>query len=248
MSRAFTASGHNLRTSSFPNNAAQGSVSCWFRPNWSSGDSAQHVPWWHDTTTVGTYMEFQHYTDNNIYVGWEGGVNTRIVVADTGLFTAGQWAHWLYTWSDVNNNQRLYRNGSLIGSQLGVALASVTFSELTLGNYGSLLPQFNLDGDLAEYAEWDVELDPDEAVALAKGASPLTNPKIISTPHGLDIYFDLIGRYSPEINRVNINANGGGTITVTGAGTGTHPPIFYPRRRAIGQPSAVAATGYLLVA
>src|SRR5215469_16326686 len=118
MARAFSTNIDRVENQSFPAVGPAGTISCWIQPTFNSGVGSQFVFW--DICGVvsgGDLPSFQHFTDNNIYCGFNtsGGGDQRIVVADTGLFTNGVWANWVFTWSS-GGNQVLYKNLVSIGT------------------------------------------------------------------------------------------------------------------------------------
>lgn len=77
----------------------------------------------------------------------------------------------------------------------------------------------NWDGDLAEAAIWNVGLNDEELIALAKGYSPL-----FIRPQNLVFYCPIWGNDSPEIDII-----GGLQLTLDGSpAKSDHPPIIYP--------------------
>lgn len=74
------------------------------------------------------------------------------------------------------------------------------------------------DGDIAEFALWDVALTQNEITALSLGFSPL-----FIRPNNLQCYQPLIGVYSPEIDIVR-----GFNFTVSGSPSqSAHPAMIY---------------------
>jgi hypothetical protein len=229
-----------------PTNSAPGSagtISIWLKPTWNSGDSVAHYLFSFLGNTGGSAnirFHFDKEGDNNIYCGWLRITpldNTRLVVADTGLFASGTWAHWAYRWSDSANTQALFFNGTSIASS-GAALTAYSLNErATLGNFQSAINDAEIDGSLAEYGLYDTSLSNDEITALAKGFSPA-----LVAPASLQAYLPLIGNASPETNLL------GEAYTVGGATKSDHPRIYYPTApyypsiTAAAPPAPVAAT------
>ena len=234
MARAFSSSTHNLRTSGGALAYAptfDGTISIWINPAWNAGDSAQHVFWQYNTSGTSSFISFQKFSDNKIYVGqFLSTVDIRISVNDTALFSSGVWANWIYDWSDAANTQTIYRNNSSVGSRSTTFSTAVTaHNEFTLGNQGSAFTQVNCNSRLAEYGEWNVVLTAGERAALAAGVSPL-----LVRPSNLKRYRPLSGFVTPENDWV-----AGDALTVTSAASYPHPRVIMPRRRRMNVASVV---------
>lgn len=113
----------------------------------------------------------------------------------------------------------------------------------TIDNTGIAVARTNaqnfwqLDGSIAEVGIWNVALTDAEVAILAAGFSPL-----FVRPANLVAYWPLIGRYSPEIDRV-----GGFDMTLVNTpGVADHPRIIYPTLKFPLLAPAAVAVGVLL--
>ena len=75
-----------------------GTILLWFKPNWSSGDSADHMLYTCGVQSGAVpsaswaFLRMEKFTDNNVYMGaYINATDYRVIVADTGLFTSGTW-------------------------------------------------------------------------------------------------------------------------------------------------------------
>src|SRR5208337_3461536 len=132
-------------------NQTNGSISIWIKPSgWSSGDGTVHVFWFF--TASSDRPSFQHYNDNTLVIGWDSG-SGRIIISDSGLFSDGVWAHWLFTW-DSSGGQVLYRNGVSVGSNANTSFTNAA-SQFTVGNYPTAVgSNFGSNAYLADFAYW----------------------------------------------------------------------------------------------
>ena len=176
--------------------------------------------------------------------GWEGGATTGAKYQcrfDTSrLRLEVQGAAWVGTatpddgaWhavafatpaSDDLSGTVCYLDGSAdTRSNSGTATINTgTSNNLTIGNTPGGLATSTFDGDMAEYAVWDVELTTAELVMLTGG---LVSPLLVR-PESL-VYF------VPFVRDEDRDIVGGDTLSVTGTGSvsvADHPRVFYPRR------------------
>ena len=122
------------------------------------------------------------------------------------------------TSENVANNQAFDNTPTPTESNIGCVLDSS-------GN-----PVEFFEGLIAEVAKWNRELSDAEITALGKGFSPLF------MSNSLEFYAPLIGRFSPEINRL-----ASVTGTITGAVAAPHPRIIYPSSAQIRRYTTAAA-------
>lgn len=217
MARSFTSTSDYLSAASPPNPGGAGSIFVRIKPNWSSGDGVTHYFYEYVNSGAVTFLSFVKFSDNNIYAGWfiSGSTSARVVIADTGLFSSGVWDDWLLTWDDVADQNFLYRNGTQVGSDATAFTAQTGFPDYYMGrtNTGN-----TANAELAEYGKWNYVLSAGERGALFATGSPL------NLPNGLEHYYSLIGRNSPETDY-----RGNYDLTVTGSPSAApHPRVFYP--------------------
>lgn len=194
-------------------------------PNWSSGDSAIHQFWGFGTYDGLDYrlFGFQKYSDNSIYLGWEGdaghGGDQRITLADTGIFVSGTWANHIITWDDAGDVEKYYVDNIEKGSRTSTLTTQTLLGSETIGNvYEGLGAGSTADAIFAELARWDRVITEDERASLQAGFSPLC------LINGLKQFIPLMGRESPEPDYV-----AGKTYTLTGTPSHSeHPRIIYP--------------------
>lgn len=227
MSRRFAGTTHRLTSATFGGVASAGSIGFWLRPNWSSGDSAKHVFFINADDNLTSGPGFQKFSDNQIYCGFEGGGfgDDRIIVSDSGLFSAGVWAYWLFTWtSAAGGSCSLYRNNVLVGSRSPVT--PFVRTALTVGNY--FTPAENCDADMAELAYWPAVLTAADRALLLNGAYA-NSPLLSAAPTN---YWRLVGDASPEPDFADSK-----NLTVTGPTTAPAPPPW------TGVPAPPTASG-----
>jgi hypothetical protein len=162
MALNFGAADDYLTNARFP--ASGGSISFWLRPNWNSGDGVAHF--FIAGEGSGNFFQALKYSDDNCYFGlWQGAAETRVVFADTGIFSAGAWVHILITW--INGGTT---TGYINGAAKGTQGSTPTF---TLDNgflVGSRAGLTGADAAMAEIGIWNVALTANEALALSRGA------------------------------------------------------------------------------
>lgn len=211
---------------------AKASVAAW---GWRASTS--------DTVAFGQYLfpyrfSLLHYSDGNVYTSAEDGTGTFNAYAST----VTGWNHYLMvfdgTQATSGDRIQLYINGTALTRG-----TSGLFPTTLASGANQPAFRFGIDnsgsgdrfwgGAIAECGVWDIDLGPDDAVALSLAYSPL----LVRRDH-LKHYWDLIGRYSPERERM-----AGATGTVTGATTMDHPRMLYAGRHRLRRYSTAAAGG-----
>ncbi len=148
---------------------------------------------------------------------YDGTANQPL--ANIGGVTAGAWFHAAAVYSS-GTSAAIYLNASkATGTSAGASAPLSSRAEIARGGpvYGAGANQF--DGRIAEAGVWNVALTDDDVASLAKGFSPM-----LVRPEGLQNYWDLMGKNSPEIDRF-----GAADMTLNNAPTaGDHPPIITP--------------------
>jgi hypothetical protein len=150
--------------------SANGTIATWLKPSWSSGDGNTHAIW-HLGGTNDT-PSWQKFSDNNNYVGFTNNANSRVVFADTGLYTSGTWYHLVFTWG---SQQQVFINAVSKGTQ-SISFLRPTAGALRIGGYASGTDPLSSVGTYADWTYWNRVLSQAEIVALTKGISPLTMP------------------------------------------------------------------------
>jgi hypothetical protein len=147
-------------------------------------------------------------------------------------YPANTWFHAAAVFA-ASNSRFAYLNGTAGTEQTGSATPAPEVTSIGRRNNTT---QDYLDGSVAEAAIWNVALTAAEIAALAQGVSPL-----FVRAGNLVAYWPLLGRTSPEIDRV-----GRFDLTATGTVAIAHP-------RMVGRPSTVhverrttGATAYTL--
>lgn len=216
MARAFNdASGHSLDNGAAVLTAVPITMACWFQTD--------------DLTIV---QELMSLTD----VAASGNRSFELIIAGTiagdplrarcnggtgASSTAGPsantWAHACAVFS-ANNARACYLNGGNKGTE-ATTVTPTGINRTALGRKNDATADLNLSGLLAEAAIWNVALTDTEVAILALGTSPL-----LVRPDALAAYWPLIGRASPEIDRV-----GDFPLTVTGATAADHCRIIRAR-------------------
>lgn len=224
MARNFAATSHIVTTSNTATcPAAQGTVSYWFKPGFSSGSSTFRFVFKAKLSSSPNNREWGMVigSDNNIYAGWVDFTAAdfdELAVSDAGLFVSGTWAHWAMTWSDTANTIELFVNGSSVGvrSTALVTYAAGTGYSHSIGN----LPSSGLGdarGDIWGYALYDSVLSAADISALAKGFAPT-----LVSPATLQCYVPLECKQATEIDLVS-----GAAWAVTSAAVAENPRVIY---------------------
>jgi hypothetical protein len=164
------------------------------------------------TTTTNGSVAFQ-VRDN-------GGRIDIGYVASTG-FNDGAWHHFVAVRNAATT--RLYLDGTeqtLTFSSNAIGTAAITFARpISLGarNLRGVYDQ-RLDGEIAHWAQWDVELSLSDVESLYDGAIPE-----MVLPKSLVNYYPLVGG-DPELDIVGVN-----NLIVTGTTVTDDPSkIYYP--------------------
>lgn len=213
-----------LSSPSSPRPGTDGTVVILVKPNWSSGDSATHPLWFFKGSSSGEFS-FQKFSDNKVYIGWYGAADHRVVVNDTGLFTAGTWASHIFTWTDAGDDARYYVENVEVGSRTST-VTTFSLGNISVGNYDASVGSANANADLAEFAFWSVRLDEAERKALKNGYSP-----ILIRPTSLQAYFPLVR---------GVNDVRGMVLTVSGPAVADHSRVILSLRQRVILPM----TGY----
>jgi hypothetical protein len=197
--------------------ASSGTVGCWAMTANGPGSSVQIYFW--NTNATNDAPSLQRFSDNNFYAGFTNAGNTRVVVADTGLYSANVWAHFALTWT--SSLQTFYINGVSRGTQ-AFTFSSPGAQQFCIGNINTSTGGDELHGNVADFAYWSTNLSAAELTALANGARPYR----IRTG-SLGLWLPLDGRQSPEPDLSGKALNG----TVSGATLAFGPPFmpFTPR-------------------
>jgi hypothetical protein len=214
MSRSFDATGNQFATpvaSSLL--AVTGSVTFWFNPGWNSGDGIDHQVV--DCEQAGDFFRFQKYLDDNCYIGWDfGGVDDRVIFADTGLFVSGTWAHWAVTWTS-GGTTTVYKDGVSKGTHVtptSPSIASQTY-------FGARPTLTGANGLIADIALWNSAISSGSVVSLAGGARPNT---ITPSPF---TWAPFDGVASPEPDNIDSNPF---TLSGSPPAGGSSPPYSGP--------------------
>lgn len=150
----------------------------------------------------------------------------------TGNFSIDTWTHAAAVFAS-STSRSAYRDGTNKATDTYNWIPT-GLDKVSIGVRNSSAYENYFSGDIAEAAIWDVALTDAEIAMLAKGASP-----VMVRPASLVSYWPLIGRESPEPDRV-----GGYNLTLTNAPiAAAHPRIFYvpkPKTLWIGQPPLIA--------
>lgn len=135
----------------------------------------------------------------------------------TTTFTTGTLHHACGIHAAANDT-RVFIDGGSKNTSTTSTTPTVDDTRIGTLNNGGTIENF-FDGDIAEVGIWNVALTDPEVLVLSTGMSPL-----LVRPSSLVGYWPLIGRYSPEIDRV-------GRFDMTLDNTpafADHPRMFYP--------------------
>lgn len=201
------------------------SMACWFRPA---------------NVTQTAVLMIQSETANNdgFYLMMDGtsmmGRTSAGGLTDDArlesVVTANAWQHGCFV-SSATNARAIYHNGTR-GTDGTGTLTPSGINQTTLADLGSGFWQFN--GRLARAAIWNVALsDADVAALYSRGMA--VSPALVR-PEGLVAWWDLIGKYSPEIDAV-----GGFDMTLTASPTAADGPRLAGHRRRVNPFAAAGA-------
>lgn len=146
--------------------------------------------------------------------------------------TFNQWVHICVTYDSgsISNDPKVYYDGverSVTGESNPSSIAT-NADPYVIGNRSNDNAR-TWDGGLAEFAIYDRILTQEEITSLAKGYSPLFNPR------GLVFYADLV--------RDLKDVKGTGTLTGTDVSARSHPRIIYPNQLNFLPATAVGGGG-----
>jgi hypothetical protein len=234
----------------------RGSICFRFKPNWTSGDNAQHCMWAYESV-AGRSLGFFKTTDNLYLVGWYTGTGAynpaeerRIISPDrpsigggdptTAIFIADEEALWVYTWDVTLSEQTLWKDGVKINGR-GFAPAgyateyappfpSYVMDSLAVGN--NLAGTLPADGPISEFGRFDYILSPDRMQDIVwegiAGMSP-----------GPAHWVPILGDDSPEPAEV-----GPDLIVVGTPAQAAHPTFSAPPPLTFDKPAAGTPIDY----
>jgi len=125
---------------------SSGSFSFWFKPDWSSNDSATHALFG-AATDGSNFFRGEHYNDNTWYIGfYVSSTDYRVIIDATDMpVSSGTWYLLTVTWDDTANNTYVYLDDTSEGSKTD-ALSTVTPSgSFYVGRYSSTYGDFVVD-------------------------------------------------------------------------------------------------------
>jgi hypothetical protein len=139
-----------------------GTLLLWLKPNWAETDGNDHV-FFHVTDGASNFFVMQKFSDNNLYCGWKGASDTRVVVTSASYdITTTTWQNIILRWT-AGAGSELFLEGTSIGTA-GAPSTFTTTSNRTIGNYVSV--NVGLNGNLAHYAVWGRALTNPQIAAL----------------------------------------------------------------------------------
>ena len=216
MARLFDdASSQGLQVASAPLTAYPFTMACWFNSNdatitqvlMSICDSASTNEEWSLRAAGAVAGDPIRFTSRS------GGTNRN---ADTTTgYSTGAWTHACAVGTSATS-RAVYINGGSVGTNVTDNTPS-SLDTFSIGVDAISVPFGYMSGAIAEAAIWNVALAAGDVALLAKALDPR-----MVRPQGLVGYWQLIGRYSPEIDR-----RGGLGLTVSGATATPHPRMFH---------------------
>ena len=197
--------------------AAPFSMACWFRPA-----NVTHTGGLMSLTVVDDSTGFYLFMSNADIIArvQAGGAADDALIS--AVASASAWQHVCFTAASASS-RAVYHNG---GSK-ATSTASRTPAGINETAIGVTLAAFSLDpfnGRIARAAIWDVSLSDDDVAALYSNGMAVS-PALVR-PEALVAWWDLIGKYSPEIDSV-----GGFDMTLTASPTAADGPRLASRRR-----------------
>lgn len=219
MARAFDdASSQYLSNTSAVATAAPVSMACWFQTDATALGNAQRMMVLTDIDAI-QYFSL-HIRANAVGLSAQAYDGTSGAASNTGTINANTWHHACGVFTSTTSRfvyldaaNKLENTTTVSPSGISdTLLATIIRSDVPTGNGF-------VSGLLAEAAMWNVALSDAEVSVLATGVSPL-----FVRPASLIAYWPLIGRLSPEIDRV-----GGFDMTLNASPTtAAHPRVIYP--------------------
>lgn len=145
----------------------------------------------------------------------------------TATYTDGVWSHAAAVFASTTSRSVYLDGGNKVSDTTSVnAVTDPDTTALSQLYYNSTIIAPSLS-DYAEWGLWNVALTDAEIAILGLGYSPL-----FVRPASLVAYWPIIGRLSPEIDRV-----GGYDLTlVNGPTWAAHPRVILPEQKVIGPP------------
>ena len=114
---------------------SSGSACVWAKNNRAYNSGVAEAIFDQGDTSGNTEFGLLHFSDNNIYAGFQtGGSDHRVILAATAAnWPQGKWTSYCLTWTSGGTTS-LYVNGALIGTQTGTVVYNST-DTLRLGYY-----------------------------------------------------------------------------------------------------------------
>ncbi len=136
---------------------------------------------------------FLHYSDNNMYFGWNyTGTDKRVVVAaSSGNWSTSVFNHYMFTWVN-GGNSKLYVNGSQVGSTMSGTVAGDTGAPFSIGATGrpASIHQDYFTGSIQKFLIYSDEKSSGDATTLYNSGTPLTwEAMVASVRSGTTYYF-----------------------------------------------------------
>ncbi len=217
-----TSTGNYLVNTTMPDLPGVGTIFIRFKPNgWSSGGVTPRTLFGYSVDSANSFLWYlASGGDGNIYLGWvNAGSATRIVIADTGIFTNGVWANHVYDWDDTADLQHLYVDNILKGTQAAAFTVPTGLTHLTIGTNSpksdTVIDTHSGAAHVAEFARWDHVLDSTERATLESTGNPTC------LPTGLVRHYKILGNDSPEPDEIGTE-----DLTLVGApAQSTHPTV-----------------------
>jgi Concanavalin A-like lectin/glucanases superfamily len=230
MARSFNGSSDHisLGTTKLPTGNSAISVAAWVMTNITSGSPVISCM---GTDHSGGNQEYLFYLQGNnmpgegVHFVTEFGSGSGKVTGSITVST-GQWYHVVATYDGATN--RLYVNGTADGST-SYSSANFVYGVSRIGDYvPSSGGESNFwNGNISEWAVWNVALSANEIAGLANSTIPCR-----TRPASLVAYLPLWGLQSPEPD-LSGNQNNG---VLTGTSYATHAPVTVFTRKARTQP------------
>ena len=156
-----------------------------------SNQSAIRPIWSYDFTSHSTPFYSQHLRINNsdLYFGWNNGSGFRFIETTSTSLPPNQWFYVTATYK--SGEQKLYIDGSLVGSQSYTETITYYNQEVWIGNSNL---SGTLNGNLSNVAFWNRALSSDEINSVMwKGYQSLTD----NEKSGLQAWYSLDDVASP---------------------------------------------------
>lgn len=190
------------------------SISMWVKPVWDGG-AATGGEFFFDSTSDGRYLFYKTSTADR-YGLFVGGTQIIDPWTITDIFTAGVWSHLVITADTLNDEYKLYINGTQVGGTQTTATTANPPTTLHLGNRQSF--DSGIDADMDEIGIWNRSLSDAEVLLLWRnGAGRVLPATQVTWTDALNV--DLVSYYALDESSGNPQDSHGSNHATSNTGT-----------------------------